>query len=140
MSNTWIWCRAAKGPTLKNGDVIPQDRTTIPPNINSLLLAATRGLNAIPRDNLKTVVDESYTAVGGLGPELSRFIGGGAALATDARKNLDAILTLIDEPKPLLDSQIDSAESIQGWAAHLAHITKDIQTTDQNGGNFGVAT
>ncbi|CQD18166.1 virulence factor Mce [Mycobacterium lentiflavum] len=129
--------RSGKGPTLKNGDVIPQDRTTIPPNINSLLLAATRGLNAIPRDNLKTVVDESYTAVGGLGPELSRFIGGGAALATDARKNLDAILTLIDEPKPLLDSQIDSAESIQGWAAHLAHITKDIQTTDQNGGNFG---
>lgn len=129
--------RSGKGPSLKNGDVIPQDRTTIPPNINSLLLAATRGLNAIPRGNLKTVVDESYTAVGGLGPELSRFIGGGATLATDARKNLDAILTLIDEPKPLLDSQIDSADSIQGWAAHLAHISRDIQTADQNGGNFG---
>jgi phospholipid/cholesterol/gamma-HCH transport system substrate-binding protein len=129
--------RSGKGPSLKNGDVIPQDRTTIPPNINSLLLAATRGLNAIPRGNLKTVVDESYTALGGLGPELSRFIGGGSTLATDARKNLDAILTLIDEPKPLLDSQIDSADSIQGWAAHLAHVTKDIQTADQNGGNFG---
>ncbi|WAJ43497.1 MlaD family protein [Mycobacterium sp. Aquia_216] len=129
--------RSGKGPMLKNGDVIPQDRTSIPPNINSLLLAATRGLNAIPRGNLKTVVDESYTAVGGLGPELSRFIGGGATLATDARKNLDAILTLIDEPMPLLDSQIDSADSIQGWAAHLAHVTKDIQTTEQNGGNFG---
>ncbi|BBY25714.1 mammalian cell entry protein [Mycobacterium stomatepiae] len=129
--------RSGKGPTLKNGDVIPQDRTTIPPNINSLLLAATRGLDAIPRSNLKTVVDESYTAVGGLGPELSRFIGGGATLAIDARKNLDAILTLIDEPMPLLDSQIDSADSIQAWAAHLAHITKDVQTAEQNGGNFG---
>ena len=80
--------RSGKGPMLKNGDVIPQDRTSIPPNINSLLLAATRGLNAIPRDNLKTVVDESYTAVGGLGPELSRFIGGGATLATDAARTL----------------------------------------------------
>jgi phospholipid/cholesterol/gamma-HCH transport system substrate-binding protein len=129
--------RSGKGPMLKNGDVIPQDRTSIPPNINSLLLAATRGLNAIPRGNLKTVVDESYTAVGGLGPELSRLIGGGATLATDARKNLDAILTLIDEPMPLLESQIDSADSIQGWAAHLAHISKDIQTAEQNGGNFG---
>ncbi|MBI2695752.1 MCE family protein [Mycobacterium nebraskense] len=129
--------RSGKGPMLKNGDVIPQDRTTIPPNINSLLLAATRGLNAIPRGNLKTVVDESYIAVGGLGPELSRFIGGGATLAIDARKNLDAILTLIDEPMPLLQSQIDSADSIQGWAAHLAHVTRDIQTGEQNGGNFG---
>jgi phospholipid/cholesterol/gamma-HCH transport system substrate-binding protein len=129
--------RSGKGPMLKNGDVIPQDRTSIPPNINSLLLAATRGLNAIPRGNLKTVVDESYTAVGGLGPELSRFIGGGAKLATDARKNLDAILTLIDEPMPLLESQIDSADSIQAWAAHLAHISKDVQTGEQDGGNFG---
>jgi phospholipid/cholesterol/gamma-HCH transport system substrate-binding protein len=128
--------RSGHGPMLKNGDVIPQDRTSIPPNINSLLSAANRGLNAIPRENLKTVVDESYTAVGGLGPELSRFIGGGAKLATDARKNLDAILTLIDEPKPILDSQIDSADAIQVWAANLANITKQIQTAEQTGGDF----
>lgn len=128
--------RSGKGPMLKNGDVIPQDRTSVPPNINSLLLAATRGLNAIPRGNLKTVVDESYMAVGGLGPELSRFVSGGATLASDARKNLDAILTLIDEPKPLLDSQIDSADSIQGWAAHLARTTKQLQTVEQANGDM----
>ena len=55
--------RSAKGPLLKNGSVIPQDRTSIPPNINSLLSAVSRGLNAIPRQDLKTVVDESYIAV-----------------------------------------------------------------------------
>ena len=124
--------RSGNGPLLKNGDVIPQERTTIPPNINSLLSAATRGLNAIPRDNLRTVVNESYDAVGGLGPELSRLIGGGATLASDARKNLDAILTLIDEPKPILDSQIDTADSIQGWAAHLATITEQLKTAERN--------
>jgi phospholipid/cholesterol/gamma-HCH transport system substrate-binding protein len=32
--------RSARGPLLKNGDVIPQDRTVVPPNINSLLAAA----------------------------------------------------------------------------------------------------
>ena len=112
--------RSATGPMLKNNDVIPQDRTTIPPNVNSLLAAVSRGLNAIPRDNLKTVVDESYVAVGGLGPELSRLFGGGAKLATEARQNLDAITTLIDEPKPVFDSQIDTSDSVQAWAAHLA--------------------
>ena len=30
----------AKGPSLKEGDVIPADRTSVPPNINSLLAAA----------------------------------------------------------------------------------------------------
>ena len=128
--------RSGKGPLLKNGDVIPQDRTVVPPNINTLLAAANRGLDAIPREQLKTVVDESYTAVGGLGPELSRLFGGGAKLATDARKNLDSILTLIDEPKPIFDSQIDTADSIQGWAAHLAVVTKQLQTAEQNNSDF----
>src|SRR5580693_5488244 len=124
--------RSGKGPTLKNGDVIPQDRTVVPPNINSLLAAVNRGLNAIPRDNLKTLVDESYVAVGGLGPELSRLFAGGAKLATEARQNLDAILTLIDEPKPIFDSQIESSDAIQAWAAHLANITTQLQTAEQD--------
>jgi phospholipid/cholesterol/gamma-HCH transport system substrate-binding protein len=124
--------RSGKGPTLKNGGVIPQDRTVVPPNINSLLAAVNRGLNAIPRDNLKTLVDESYVAVGGLGPELSRLFAGGAKLATEARQNLDAILTLIDEPKPIFDSQIESSDAIQAWAAHLANITTQLQTAEQD--------
>jgi phospholipid/cholesterol/gamma-HCH transport system substrate-binding protein len=128
--------RSGKGPVLKNGDVIPQDRTAIPPNINSLLAAVNRGLSAIPRDNLKTVVDESYTAIGGLGPELSRLFGGGAKLATEARQNLDAITTLIDEPKPILDSQIESSDAVQAWAANLANITKQIQTVENNNSDF----
>jgi phospholipid/cholesterol/gamma-HCH transport system substrate-binding protein len=124
--------RSGKGPVLKNGDVIPQDRTTLPPNINSLLAAVNRGLTAIPRENLKTVVDESYVAFGGLGPELSRLIGGGAKLAIGARENLDSILTLIDEPKPIFDSQIESSDSIQAWAAHLANVTKQAQTSERD--------
>ncbi len=46
----------------------------MPPDINALLDAANTGLKAIPHDNLKTAIDESYTAVGGLGPELSRLV------------------------------------------------------------------
>ena len=76
-----------------------------------------RGLQAIPRDNLKTVIDEAYTAVGGLGPELSRLVKGATALAIDARKNLDPLTTLIDQSKPVLDSQTDTSGSIQAWAA-----------------------
>ena len=54
----------------------PWTETSVPPDINSLLAATNRGLQAIPHDNLKTVIDESYTAVGGLGPELSRMVKG----------------------------------------------------------------
>jgi phospholipid/cholesterol/gamma-HCH transport system substrate-binding protein len=121
---------SSTGPKLKNGDVIPVDRTHVPPDINSLVAATNRGLNAIPRDNLKTVVDEGYIAVGGLGPELSRLLKGTTDLAIDARKNLDALTTLVDEAKPVLDSQIQSSDSVQAWAANLARITKQLQTND----------
>lgn len=122
--------RSGSGPPLKNGDVIPVNRTSIPPNINSLLAAANRGLQAIPRDNLKTVVDEGYEAVGGLGPELSRLLKSATTLSSDSRKNLDSIINLIDESKPLLDSQIQSSDAIKAWAAHLAIVTTQLQTND----------
>ncbi len=122
--------RRENAPPLKSGDVIPVNRTSVPPDINSLLDAANRGLQAIPRDNLKTVVDESYTAVGGLGPEISRIVKGSTQLAIDARTNLDPLVGLIDQSKPVLDSQADTAGAIQAWAAHVANITHQLQTTD----------
>ncbi len=122
--------RRADGPVLKNGDVIPKDRTSVPTDINKVLDNTNRGLEAIPRDNLKTVIDEAYTAVGGLGPELRRLVSGSAALASDARANLDPLTTLIDQSKPVLDSQTDTAGSIQAWAANLASISRQLQNQD----------
>ncbi len=123
--------RSGAGPTLKDGDVIPMDRTTVPTDINAVLDMTNRGLEAIPRDNLKTVVDEAYIAVGGLGPELRRLVSGSTTLAIDARANLDPLTTLIDQAKPVLDSQTDSAGAIQAWAANLASISGQLRNQDQ---------
>jgi phospholipid/cholesterol/gamma-HCH transport system substrate-binding protein len=122
--------RTGAGPVLTNGSVIPADRTSTPPDINSLLAATVRGLNAIPGDNLKAVVDDGYVAFAGLGPDLSRLIKGSTTLASDARKNLDPILTLIDGSKPLLDSQIESSDAIHAWASHLATVTSELRNKD----------
>ena len=81
--------RNGNGPMLKDGDVIPADRTTVPTDINEVLADTTRGLQAIPRENLRTVVDEAYVAVGGLGPERRRLVNGSTSLPIDARKNLN---------------------------------------------------
>lgn len=121
---------SGSGPSLKNGDVIAESHTTLPPDINSLLAAANTGLQAIPHDNLRTVIDEASAAVGGLGPELSRLVKGTTSLATQARSNLDSLNTLIDKSKPLLDTQIDTSDSIHAWAAHLARITDGLQQQD----------
>lgn len=122
--------RSGDGPELKDGDVIPLGRTAVPTDINTVLNDTARGLQAIPQENLKTVVDEAYTAVGGLGPELRRLVTGSTTLAIDARKNLDSLTTLIDQSKPVLDTQTETAGSIQAWAANLASISGQLQSQD----------
>ncbi|WP_285034225.1 MlaD family protein [Mycolicibacterium sp. lyk4-40-TYG-92] len=122
--------RNATSAPLRNGDVIPLSRVSVPPDINSLIAATNRGLQAIPRDNLKTVVDESYTAVSGLGPEIARLIKGSTTLAVDARQNLDPLTTLIDQAQPVLDSQADTSDAVRAWAAHLATIAGEVKTHD----------
>lgn len=119
-------------PPLKNGDVIPADRTSVPPDLDSSLDALDTGLKSIPRDDLKTVIDESYLAVGGLGPELSRLVTGTGALAVDARQNLDPLLTLIDQSGPILDAQAGSSDAIRAWAGHLAAITAQLKQHDDS--------
>jgi phospholipid/cholesterol/gamma-HCH transport system substrate-binding protein len=116
--------------SLTNGDVIPVGRASVPPDINGVVESLNSGLRVIPRENLKTVVDESYTAVGGLGPELARFVQGSTAVVINARKNLDAITALIDRSAPVLDSQADTADAISAWSAHLATVTDELRVHD----------
>jgi phospholipid/cholesterol/gamma-HCH transport system substrate-binding protein len=123
--------RNGTSPPLKRGDVIPLADTTVPPDINSVLSAVNTGLLAVPQDNLKTVIDESYTAVGGLGPELTRIVKGSTDLSIEARKNLDPLITLIDQSQPVLNSQTNTSDSIQAWASHLATVTSELQTHDR---------
>ena len=117
-------------PPLRNGDVISANRVSVPPDLDALLDAMNTGMESIPRDDLKTALDEAYTAVAGLGPDISRLVTGSSSLAIDAKKNLDPLLTLIDQSKPVLDAQTDTSDSVQAWAAHLASITQQLQEND----------
>ncbi|MCT7657142.1 MCE family protein [Mycobacterium deserti] len=120
----------ATSPPLKDGDVIARNRSSVPPDINELLNATNRGLQAIPQDNLKTAVDEAYTALGGLGPELARFFKGGSNLAIDATANLGDLTNLTDNVAPILETQTDTADSVQAWADHLGTVTDQLRTND----------
>jgi phospholipid/cholesterol/gamma-HCH transport system substrate-binding protein len=119
------------GPTLKNGDSVDVANSSVPPDINSLLDATNRGLKAIPEGDLQTVVNEAYTAVAGLGPEISRFVRNGSKLAIDSRAALPEQLNVADNVAPILDTQTDTSHSVAAWASNLARITNQLQNHDQ---------
>ncbi|MDT7766199.1 MAG: phospholipid/cholesterol/gamma-HCH transport system substrate-binding protein, partial [Mycobacterium sp.] len=116
--------------SLQNGDVIPVGKAQIPPDIGSLLDATNTALQAIPPDNLRTVVDEANKAVGGLGPELSRIVDGSTALAIEGGKSVDQLGQLIDQSPPVLNSQVQTADSIATWAERTASITGQLKAQD----------
>ncbi|CAM5740867.1 MlaD family protein [Mycolicibacterium aubagnense] len=111
------------GPALRGGATIPVSKVQIPADIGNLLDATNRALEAIPQENLRTVVDEADKAVSGLGPELSRIVNGSTSLAVEAGKNVDPITQLIDQSPAVLNSQVQTADSIATWAQRLASIT-----------------
>jgi phospholipid/cholesterol/gamma-HCH transport system substrate-binding protein len=122
--------QAGKGdpaPPLRDGDVIPAGKVTVPADIGALLDDTNKALQAIPQDNLRTVVDEAAKAVGGLGPELSRIVDGSTSLAIEGGKTIDPLTQLIDQSPPLLNSQVQSSDSIATWAAHTASITEQLK-------------
>jgi len=65
-----------------------------------------------------------------LGPELSRLVKGSTQLAVDADHDLDPLIALIDQSRPVLDSQAASGDAIQAWAAHVATITDQLRSRD----------
>lgn len=116
---------------LRDGDVIPAAEVQTPPDIGRLLDATNTALQAIPQDNLRTVVDEAATAVGGLGPELSRIVDGSTALAIEGGKTVGPLTQLIDQSPPVLNSQVQSSDSIAAWAAHMNSITGQFKAQDR---------
>jgi len=120
----------ANASMLRDGDVIPIGNTQIPADIGHLLDATNRAFKAIPPDNLRTVVDEADKAVGGLGPELSRIVDGSTALAIESGKFVDQISQLIDQSPPVLNSQVQTTDSIATWAQRMASITGQFKAQD----------
>jgi phospholipid/cholesterol/gamma-HCH transport system substrate-binding protein len=123
-------------PKLQDGANIPVDRVRIPPDIGNLLDATNKALQAIPQDNLRTVVDEAAKAVGGLGPELSRIVDGSTSLAIEAGKTKDSFTTLIDQFPAVANSQVQTSDSIATWAARTASITGQLKAQDQAFGDL----
>ncbi len=115
---------------LRAGDVIPAGHVDVPVDIGHLLDLTNRALQAIPRDNLHTVIDETNRAVGGLGPELSRIVDGSTALAIAGGRTVDPLATLIDQSPAVLNSQVQTSDAIATWADRTAAITAQFKAQD----------
>lgn len=107
-------------------------RSTVPAAIGPALDAANRGLAALPEDKIASLLDETAQAVGGLGPALQRLVDSTQATVGDFKTNIDAVNDIIQHSGPILDSQVNSSDSIERWAARLNILARQAAEKDRN--------
>ncbi len=116
---------------LAGGAVIPVSRTSVPQDVGVMLDQADVLLASISDTRLRTVIDESFKAFNGSGPDLQRLIDSARLFVEEANKNSDATKTLIEQAGPLLDTQVVSSDAIRSWTQDLVTFTNQLRTSDR---------
>jgi phospholipid/cholesterol/gamma-HCH transport system substrate-binding protein len=118
------------GPYLKDGSVIPQTATQLPPPLSSLLLSTNQFLQSVPISSLQTTVNELYLANQNLGPNLQRLLTTSQAFFTTATENLPININLITQGKIVLDSQVQETTAIKTFSENLKLFNAQLAASD----------
>jgi phospholipid/cholesterol/gamma-HCH transport system substrate-binding protein len=107
-------------------------KNTVPSEIGPALDAANRGLSVLPKKKIASLLDETALAVGGLGPSLQRLVDSTQSIVGDFEANMSDVDDIIANAAPILDSQVDSGDSIAQWSHNLNVLTAQTSQTDQH--------
>ncbi|PXW35440.1 UNVERIFIED_CONTAM: phospholipid/cholesterol/gamma-HCH transport system substrate-binding protein [Williamsia faeni] len=113
---------------LEDGSVV--ENGTVPVEIGTLLNQADALLAQIQDTKLRRVMDEAFNAFNGTGEDLQRLFDSVTLLVGDANKNSEAIVKLIDQAAPLLETQTATVDDIRAWTANLAQVTDQLRAND----------
>src|SRR6201995_2754718 len=105
---------------------------TVPSEIGPALDAANRGLSVLPKKKIASLLDETALAVGGLGPSLQRLVDSTQSVVGDFEANISDVDDIIANSAPILDSQVDSGDSIARGSHNLDVLAGQIAQNDQH--------
>jgi phospholipid/cholesterol/gamma-HCH transport system substrate-binding protein len=135
--------RADTSPYLHDGSVIAPNDTVVPQPVGPLLDQVSALIGSIPTDKSGALIDEAYKAFNGSAFDIGSMIDSSSTLANDLNGVADPTRTLIEDSRPLLDSQADTTDTIRVLARSLAGVTGQLATDDhpvrsllQNGPGF----
>ena len=75
--------RTDSGPYLKDGSVIEKANTTIPQEVGPMLDQVSKLVNSIPGDRISDLLDESFKAFNGAGPDFQSLLDSASKITSD---------------------------------------------------------
>ncbi|RZQ63230.1 MCE family protein [Amycolatopsis suaedae] len=118
------------GPYLADGSVIPRDRTAIPLSPDTVLTNVDRLVSTVDPASLRIVVDETYRAFAGVGPELGALLDTASSFTAAATENLPQTRDLLAQGRVVLDTQRRQSENLTTLAAGLRRVAGQLKTSD----------
>lgn len=122
--------RTGSGPYLEDGSVIPSENTSIPQAVGPMLDQVSALVDSVPEDKISALLDETFKGLNGSGYELGSLLDSSSRLVGDINAVADQSRSLIDDSRPLLDGQAESADAIRTWARSLAGVSEQLVTND----------
>ncbi|MET9264461.1 MlaD family protein [Amycolatopsis sp. NPDC004079] len=118
------------GPYLEDGAVITQDRTSLPATPDSVLTHLDGLVASVHPESLKTVVDETYDAFAGSGPELQKLLDSTSSLTATAAQYVPDTQGLLANSRTVFATQERQAQNITAFASGLRTITGQLKSSD----------
>lgn len=118
------------GPYLRNGSVIPVQNTSIPQAVGPMLDQVSALIDSVPKDKISGLLDESAKALNGSGYEIGSMLDSSATVVGDAKDTTAELRSVIDDSRPLLEGQSQTADQLRTWARSMAGITGQVAADD----------
>jgi phospholipid/cholesterol/gamma-HCH transport system substrate-binding protein len=118
------------GPFLADGSVIPRARTSLPSSPEALLSNLDSLVTSVPRDSLRTTVDELDKAFRDTGPSLQALLDSAGALTATATAHLPTTTSLLSNGRVVLATQASQAAQITSYSKHLRQLAAQLKKSD----------
>lgn len=122
--------RTESGPFLHDGSVIPVSAVVVPQQVGPMMDHLNALVTSIPTEKLTQLLDESFLAFNGAGPDLQSLSDSAATISADAEATTDRATALIEDARPVLDGQLASADALRTWSNRLAGVSRQLVADD----------
>jgi phospholipid/cholesterol/gamma-HCH transport system substrate-binding protein len=119
-----------RGPFLQNGSVIAANKTKTPVSTEQVIGNLDSLAASVPIDSLRTVVDESYNAFSGTGPDLQRLLDTARSFTATAQQYLPQTVQLLQAGGKVLDTQNAEAANMASFSKSLNQLTGQLKASD----------
>jgi len=119
-------------PYLEDGAEIAQSRTEIPISTSKWLSDTNALVNSVPKQDLRTVVNEFGAAFKDGGDDLSRLIDSSSSFIEVANENFDITDQLLTDSRVVLSTQLAKASAIRSFSRDLALVSDTLVASDDD--------